>query len=198
MSELLRRPGMDTRYNLKLAVVDRIVVDPAHGVFVDVTLFPNEEPETCLMGVPYAGAGFGFYFPLQEEDTVLIGVPDGDCGQGPVIISRMWDAGDPPFSEIKGEPDEEPGQFAPSQDVILRARAGCNTRIIVSAGANVTITVEGAGDVNLNVNGGNVHLGMDEHTAFQGVVQGQAYDTFTGATQAALGNTSTKVWARKS
>lgn len=199
LSQLLRGPNMDTRYHLKLAVVDQVVLDPNEGLFADVTLLPGEEPETAFVGVPYAGGGFGFYFPLMEDDTVLLAIPDGDCGQGPVVIARMWDAADKPFSEMKGTPLEgEEGQFNPSEDVILRARPGKNTRIIVSEGANVTITVEGAGNVNLVVNGGSVNLGMDEHTALQGVVQGEAIDSFTGSTQTALGNASSKVFARKS
>ncbi len=198
MAELLRRPNMDTRFHLKLAVVERVVVDPQEGIFADVTLIPNEEPETVFVGAPYAGGGFGFYFPLEEGDTVLIGIPDGNCDMGPILISRMWDAGDRPFAEMKGAPSDEPEQFEPSPDVILRAKPGANTRIIVSAGANVSITVEGAGSVNLQVDGGSVHLGMSEHTALQGVVQGEAYDPFTGQTQTALGNASSKVFARKS
>lgn len=197
MAAMLARPNMDTRFHLKLAVVDRVVVDPVEGIFADITLIPDEQPETAFVGSAYAGGGFGFYFPLSEGDTVLVGIPDGDCDTGPVIISRMWDAGDPPFAEMKGPATDEEGQFDPSPDVILRAKPGVNTRIIVSAGANVSITVEGAGNINLHVDGGSVNLGMSEHTAMQGVVQGEAIDTFTGTRQYALGNASTKVFAKK-
>jgi len=199
ISQLVARPGIDTRYHLKLAIVDDIVVDPNEGIFADISLLPNEEPETAFMGVPYAGGGYGLYMPLQVDDTVLIAIPDGDCSQGPIIIARMWDAGDKPFPEMQGAaiPGLE-NQYEPAQLVVLRAKPGTDTVIIVSAGANITLKVEGAGNVNLNVAGGTVNLGMSEHTALQGVVQGEAFDSFTGATQTALGNTSSKVFARKS
>ena len=87
MAELLRRPNMDTRFHLKLAVVERVVVDPQEGIFADVTLTPNEEPETVFVGAPYAGGGFGFYFPLEEGDTVLIGIPDGNWLRAALIAA---------------------------------------------------------------------------------------------------------------
>lgn len=199
LSHLVARPGIDTRYHLTLAVINEVRVDPQEGVFADLSFLPSEEPETGMMGVPYAGNGFGFYFPLYEDDIVLVALPDGDPNAGPVIISRMWSSADRPMTEIQGAADtQNQGQYHPSDDVVLRAKAGANTRIIVSEGANVTITVEGAGNVNLKVNTGSVNLGSDTHTALEGVVQGQAIDPFTGMTQTALGNTSTKVWAKKS
>lgn len=199
LAALASRPGIDPRYNLKLAVVDAVRVDPQEGVFADISFLPLEEPETAMMGVPYAGNGFGFYFPVYEDDIVLVAIPDGDPNSGPIIVSRMWSAADRPFSEMQGTADTDaPGQYMPSDDVVLRAKPGANTKIIVSAGANVTITVEGAGNVNLKVNAGSVNLGSDSHTALEGVVQGQAIDPFTGSTQTALGNASTKVFAKKS
>jgi len=199
LSSLVARPGIDTRYNLVLAVIDQVRVDPAEGVFVDLSFLPSEEPESAVMGVPYAGNGFGFYFPLYEDDIVLVGIPNGDPASGPVIIARMWSAADRPPAEIKAAADtENQGQFHPSDDVVLRAKAGANTKIIVSEGANVTITVEGAGNVNLVVNGGNVHLGQDSHQPLDGVVHGSGIDPMTGANYTALGNTSSKVWAKKS
>lgn len=199
LSHLVARPGLDTRYNLVLAVIDKVVVDPQEGVFADISILPREEPETAIVGVPYAGNGFGFYVPLYEDDVVLVGVPDGDTNAGPVIISRMWSSADKPPTEAASRTPVAgaPGMYAPSDDIVLRARAGANTRIVVSDGANVTITVEGTGNVNLKVEGGSVNLGSDSHIALEGVVNGQAFDTFTGTTQYALGNASGKVFAKK-
>lgn len=199
LAGLVRGPGMDTRYHIALAVVDAVVVDPREGVFVDIAFMPGEESETALMGVPYAGNGFGFYFPVKQDDVVLVAIPDGDVNAGPVIISKMWCRADPPPAEVASETpvDGAEGMKQPSPDIILRAEAGANTRIIVSAGANITLTVEGAGNVNLVVADGSVNLAMDSNTPNQGVVNGQAIDSFTGATQLALGNASTKVFAKK-
>jgi len=199
LSNLTARPGMDTRYNLVLAVIDKVVVDPNEGVFADISFFPREEAETALLGVPYAGNGFGFYFPLYQDDVVLVGVPDGDVSAGPVIISRMWSAADKPNQEVRTSTPVSgaPGMYEPSDDVVLRARAGAHTKIIVSDGANVTITVEGAGSINLKIDGGSVNLGSESLVATDGVVQGRAIDAFTGLTQFALGNASGKVFAKK-
>ena len=199
LSQLVARPGIDTRYHLVLAVVDSVRYDPQEGIFADISILPNEEPETALVGVPYAGNNFGFYFPVYADDIVLVGLPDGDPNSGPVIISRMWSAADKPFSEARGSADtDNPGQYHQTDDVVLRAKAGANTKIIVSEGANITLTVEGAGNVNLVVNGGNVNLGADSHAPTDGVVHGSGIDTFTGMTYTVLGNTSSKVWAKKS
>lgn len=207
LRSLVSGPGVDTRYHICEAVVDAIRVDPDEGVFCDISLLPMEEPETALLGVPYAGANFGFYFPVEEDDIVLVAIPDGDVSAGPVIISRMWSAADPPFSELRGSADSEsPGQYFHSSDVVLRAKAGANTKIIVADGANVSISAEGSGNVNITVNTGNVNLkvgsgvvnlGNDTHGPLDGAVHGSGFDSFTGATYTALGNASAKVFVRK-
>lgn len=207
LRHLISGPGVDTRFHIMEAVIDKVTVDPSEGVFCDISLLPFEQPETAFLGVPYAGDGFGFYFPVEVDDVVLVAIPDGDPGAGPVVISRMWSAADKPPAELKGTADSDnPGQFHPSKDVILRCKPGSNTKIIVSAGANVNITVEGAGnvnlgvesgDVNLKVGSGSVHLGRDTHTALDGVVHGSGIDPFTGLTYTAIGNASSKVFARK-
>jgi hypothetical protein len=75
LSALVARPGIDTRYHIVLAVIDKVRVDPVEGVFADVSFLPSEEPESALLGVPYAGNGFGFYCPIYEDDVVLIAIP---------------------------------------------------------------------------------------------------------------------------
>lgn len=219
LRNLVSGPGVDTRYLLTLAVVDKVVVDPQEGVFCDIALLPFEQPETARLGVPYAGNGFGFYFPVEVDDVVLVAVPDGDFGSGAVIISRMWSAADPPLAEAQGAADTDsgPGQYEGSPNVTLRAKAGAHTKIIVSSGANVTIQVEGNGTINLNaasgdinletaasgninlkVATGSVNLANNSHGPLDGVVHGSGFDTFTGVTYTALGNASQKVFAKKS
>lgn len=198
LAALVSRPGIDPRIHLSLAVVDKIRVDPEHGVFADITLLPGEEPETALVGSSYAGSNFGQHFPLQEEDVVLVAVPDGDLDAGPVIISRMWSENDKPFAEMKGEESsDDRGVYEQAQKVVLRAKAGTDTTIIVSDGATISLKVEGSGNINLVVDGGTVTLGKETHEALDGVVHGSGIDTFTGTTYTALGNASAKVFARK-
>jgi hypothetical protein len=63
------------------------------------------------------------------------------------------------------------------------------------AGTGVAVTIQVG---TFTVTGGVVQLGGASLTALQGVVNGQAIDTLTGATQASLGNASTVVLAAKS
>jgi len=172
---LVSGPGVDTRYNLVLAVVDSVTVDPAEGVFCDISFLPHEQPETAFLGVPYAGDGFGFYFPVEVDDIVLVGVPNGDPGLGPVIISRMWSAADKPFSELQGTADtDNPGQYEPSSDVVLKTKAGVNCKTIVSGGGDASIAVTGGGDVEITAAGTSVVKLQDASQAF---VRGNDFDT---------------------
>lgn len=160
IAALSRGPGMDTRYNLVLAAVDAIVVDPEEGVFLDITLFPNEEPETAIMGVPYAGNGFGFYFPLYEEDVVLVAIPDGDTNSGPIVIARMWCKADPPPTEVKTTipVSQAAGMYTPSDDVVLRVKSAGKFKTFTAGGGTTEITIEGAGKFILQTESGDVEL----------------------------------------
>ena len=200
---LVSGPGVDTRYNLVLAVVDSVTVDPAEGVFCDISFLPHEQPETAFLGVPYAGDGFGFYFPVEVDDIVLVGVPNGDPGLGPVIISRMWSAADKPFAELQGTADaDNPGQYDPSSDVVLKTKAGSNYKTIVPGGGTASTAVSGGGDITLAVTGGGdveiTAAGTSQvklQDGSQAFVRGNAFDgqldtflsaleTFTGAISA--------------
>ena len=197
--EFVRGPGIDTRYWIKLAHVDAVVVDPDEGIFADVSLLPEQQTVTAFVGTGYAGDGFGFHAPIQEDDLVLVAIPDGDTDAGAWVISRGWNSGDKPHADFQSTTPIEgaPGMYHPKEEVILRAKPGTKTTIVVSAGANVDIKVEGAGNCNLIVNSGSVNLGSDSHGINDGVVHGSGFDTLTGVTYTALGNTSQKVFARK-
>jgi hypothetical protein len=88
--------------------------------------------------------------------------------------------------------------YRQKDEIVLRAKPGAKTTIVVSEGANIDIKIEGAGNCNLIVNSGSVNLGSDTHDVTDGVVHGSGFDPFTGQTYTALGNTSRKVFARKS
>lgn len=191
MARMVARPGMDTRVWLTLAIVTKVSYDAAHGIFADVQFQPGGEPETALVGAAYAGGEFGLYCPIDVNDTVLVALPMGDPGNGPVIIARMWAAADKPSAEFGS------GEVA-TDNVVLRMRPGKKFRVITSdSGDGFEVDVGGDGNITLKVNSGVVNLGGADLLPTQGVVNGQAIDTFTGLTQFALGNASSKVLAKK-
>jgi len=96
LSSAVARPGADPRVWLTLATVVDLGFDPDEGLFADVKYQPSGDMETALVAAPYAGSRFGSWRPLRVDDTVLVAVPMGDPGHGPVIVARMWNAGDPP------------------------------------------------------------------------------------------------------
>lgn len=175
LRSLISGPGIDTRYHIVEAVVDKVTVDPNEGVFCDISILPFEQPETAFLGVPYAGGGFGFYFPVEVDDIVLVAIPDGDPGAGPVIVSRMWSAADKPFTELQGTADpDNPGQYNPSSDVVLKTKSGANYKTIVSGGGDASIAVSGGGDVEITAAGTSVVKLQDANQAF---VRGNDFDT---------------------
>jgi len=175
LRNLVSGPGVDTRYHIAEAVIDDVRVDPNEGVFCDISLLPLEQPETAFLGVPYAGNDFGFYFPVEEDDIVLVAIPDGDPGSGPIIISRMWSAADKPFAELRGTADtDNPGQYHPSSDVVLKTKPGANCKTIVSGGGDASIAVSGGGDVEITAAGTSVVKLQD---ASQSFVRGDNFDT---------------------
>lgn len=155
LRHLISGPGVDTRFHIMEAVIDKVTVDPNEGVFCDISLLPFEQPETAFLGVPYAGDNFGFYFPVEVDDIVLVAIPDGDPGAGPVIISRMWSAADKPFAELRGTADSDnPGQYDATSDVVLKTKSGTNYKTLVSGGGTASTVVDGGGDSTTSVTGG--------------------------------------------
>lgn len=104
MASAVARPGIDPRVWLTLATVKEIGIDPTEGLFADVACQPDGVVETCYIDAPYAGSedgvGFGENCPVEVGDTVLVGIPGGDSGNGPIIIARWHNSGDPPPSQI--------------------------------------------------------------------------------------------------
>jgi len=179
LRSLISGPGIDTRYHIVEAVVDKVTVDPSEGVFCDISILPFEQPETAFLGVPYAGDGFGFYFPVEVDDIVLVAIPDGDPGAGPVIVSRMWSAADKPFTELQGTADpDNPGQYNPSSDVVLKTKSGANYKTIVSGGGDASIAVSGGGDVEISAAGTSVVKLQDGSQSF---VRGENFDAAADA-----------------
>jgi len=161
----MNRPGADTRLWLTLAVVLELGYDPiavpglTGGVFADVQFQPSGDIETCYVGMGYAGAGFGAWWPLEVGDTVLVAVPMGDCGYGPVIVSRFWNSGDlpPPGTDL----DWAPGGDEPPTDAVIRLKPGTSYKLRTSGGGEINIRAEGTADVVIeNTGSGKVKLGL--------------------------------------
>jgi len=162
----MSRPGADTRLWATFGVVLERGYDPvpvtgvSGGVFVDVQFQPSGEIETCYVGMPYAGDGFGSWWPLDVGDTVLVVVPSGDSGYGPVIVSRFWNSGDlpPPGTDLDWAPGA--GALEPPTDVVVRMKPGVAYKLRAQGG-DIDIRVEGTGDVVIeNLGTGKVKLGV--------------------------------------
>ncbi len=155
---------------LTLATVDEIGYDGAEGIFVDVTYVPSGEPETALLGGPYAGPNAGMYFPVSVGDTVLVAVPNGDTQMGPIIIQRIWSASDKPPEDAVDSDDDQ----LPTSDVLLRVIAGQRFIVRTSGdeGGGVDIGVEGKGDLILATGEGKIKL---ERGADQDLIRGNDY-----------------------
>lgn len=185
LADLVRGPGLDTRIHLTLAVVDDVCYDDSEGnqgVYADVTYLPEGTPETVLVGSMYAGAGFGLYCPLVIGDMVLVAVPGGNSDAGPVIISRIWDSGDPPPSDIAGDTQAD-GTKDPTEDFVLRVESNTNLRIRTAGSGNISMKSEGSGEIRIEQAGtGNIVLKVaDGHLCYVG--------DETGAEPIALGQT---------
>lgn len=160
------RPGADARSWVTIGVVKELGWDPtpvagvSGGLFADVQMQPSGDIETCYVGVPYAGGGFGAWWPLEIDDTVIVVIPNGDSGYGPVIVGRFWNSGDlPPTSS---DEDWAPGASAlePPADAVIRMKSGRAYKLR-SSGASIDIRVEDSGDLVVeNVGSGKVKLGL--------------------------------------
>lgn len=181
LAALAARPGIDPRVNCVLAEVVDVGVDPAHGVFADITFLPIQQEETAHVGTCYAGNGFGWWFPVEAGDTVLVALPLGDAGWGPVIVARMWSSTDVPPTELQGAADPHGGSPSPILDVYLRVKPGQGFKIRTSAAGGVDVAVEGTGDAVLTA-GGRVRL----QDGSQPFVRGTAYTNAMTTLLAAL------------
>ena len=163
MSAAVSRPGIDPRVWLTLAVVSRVGFDADEGPFADVQYQPGGENETALIGSSYAGNEFGDWGDVAEGDTVLVAQPMGDPGNGPVIICRMWNAGDAPFSEM-GDGD------TPTTNRVIR----------VKPGSKFVVRTSGDGDgIDMRTGGDGIVGFQDASQAYvRGDDQKQALDAF--------------------
>lgn len=139
MGEALGRPGIDPRLWVSLAVVEKVVIDPDHGVLVDVLLLPSQLHETARVATLYAGSGFGLYLPLEVDDEVVVVAPSGEPDQGLVVMPRLWSQADPP----------PPDAATHSSDLLLVAKTGATVRVVTGGGGSIILDPRGSGEVLL-------------------------------------------------
>ena len=153
LSSAVSRPGIDPRCWVTLAQVTDVGFDAAEGFFVDVEFLPTGEQQCCLLGSHYAGENYGQAALPQVDDVVVVVVPNGDQSAGPVVICKLWNAADPPPADGSSGTD-------PTDDYLLRIRAGRNYTLRASGAGGVSVITEGEGDVVIAADGsGKVKLG---------------------------------------
>ena len=139
LANAVSRPGIDPRVWVSFAIVQKVVIDPLEGVFVDVLLMPKQVNATCRVGTEYAGDGFGVYAPLEVDDEVLVEAANGDPNNGYVITRRLHSASDPPPAQAVTNPD----------DLLIHVRSGKTCRIVVTGGGSAVIEARDDGHVQL-------------------------------------------------
>lgn len=141
--------------------------DETGGPLIWVQFQPTQEEVECRLGGLGGGPGDGVWRIPPIGTEVMVLTVDGDLNADPAIVAVLSSGATP------GELTE--------------------TTLVVRA-PTVTINAD-AGDCKVLASG-VVHLGDDSLTTQEGVVNGLAVDSFTGSTQFALGNASTKVRAK--
>lgn len=176
LAALARRPE-DTAIWASLAIVTELGYDAEVGMFADVKLLPDGEPETCVIGSAYVGDLFGSFMPLKKDDVVLVIFPRGDPGEGPVLVCRINNTQlRPPaaFAENDDESSDEPTTgptlvVEPGQKVRIIGNQGTEVRVELSGGCSFEVeategsTVRLASDVSTTLNAPLMKLG-DEAT----------------------------------
>lgn len=151
MSEATRAPGNDPRINLSFATVDELGYDSEHGIFADVTLLPDGQKETVIVGSDYAGNLFGDWDPIEVGDQVLVGLPRGAANQGPVLLKKIWSSKAKPPSQVQDSGDST----EPTKDRVLVVKPGQKYKIFVSQGGEADIVNDTA---SISVKGAEVDV----------------------------------------
>ncbi len=219
LREAMSAPGADPRSWVVLARVDddpdAIRWEPGTGWLVDVTVgsgeLAGEDMIVCRVGSGLGGTSHESR-PVPRGAEVVVVFPAGDPNVSPVIIDYVHNPTDSAVpSEVNGTPVDEARALS---TMLTKTTAGVDAelgaqvriRAVAAADGSIELTLDGPGDITIRAtgpgnvrviaDGGEVRL-QDASTPLEGVVQGQAIDTFTGLTQFALGNASTKVLAKK-
>jgi len=156
LAEALRRPGNDPRINITMAKIEDVAVDPDFGIFADITILPDGEKETCLIGSEYAGNDFGLFMGAPKVgDVILVAMPHGEPGFGAVMIRRLFSTKLKPPSEFAAEGGDP---MDATNNPTLVIEPGTTLRIIGRPGSKVEI----AGDSEIVVDSPDVKLGTHD------------------------------------
>lgn len=170
------------------------------GAVIDVLIPETGLEETARVAAVYAGSGFGFYSPVQVGDELLLVAPGGSLDRLHVLPGSLWNGDATALEEDGAEL---------SNDLVLIVSEGNNLRLQTSGAGAINIVATGEGNVTIQSEK-EIHISAAEKvivesalvelknrdavlTAIDGIVGGWATDPYTGQTQFALGNASTKV-----
>ncbi len=178
---------LDEEGNL-LTGPENIYMAPA-GVTVDVVLLPSGIPIPCR----YAGIAGGedtlIFAPIEPGAEVRVSLPSGDLREPPVIESVLHNQ-----SQKMPLGDDKKPRWQNDRVLVFHGKKPIELR----QGSGTVVRLETDGSASWEVaSGKQLHLGAPNLPPQTGVVQGEAIDSFTGATQFALGNASTVVRAKK-
>lgn len=160
MGEALKRPGIDPRTWVSLAVVQAVGVQD-DGVYVDVMLIPSGLEEHARVSAAYSGSGYGLYLPVEVNDEVVVACPAGDMDNGLVVVGRMWSPADAPPPDAVTKP----------ADLILLAREGATVRVATAGSGSIVLDPRGTGKVYLGGEDGTAPVARTgDATVIGGVV----------------------------
>ncbi len=159
------------------------------GVWVDVLLQPLLIPIPARVQLGVGGSKVSLQVPIEPGDEVLVIMPDGVFANGPVVTAIL----NSQSAKIPLGGDNKP---IFQNDRVLLFSEDVPIDLRTKAGAKVRVEADGSASFEV-ASGKQLILGAPNLTAPEGVVNGQAIDSFTGATQFALGNASTVVRAKK-
>jgi len=156
----------------------------------------NGQPVTATLSGLFYGA-HGVYKAPRIGDEVLLAFPNGNAEETPWLIAGGGNGGMPEEFLSGGQPIED--------KLVMLADGDIN--IVVTGSGTITVrnrsgtAILNVSDGDIEARAGTVRLGEDPVTTpgllSEGILNGQAIDTFTGQKQAGLGNASGKVFAKK-
>ena len=169
------------------------------GAVVDVFIPELGLDETARVSAAYAGAGFGLFSPIPVGAELVVLAPGGSTDRLVVLPGALWN----------GDSMAQDEDADISDDLVLIVSEGANLRLQTSGAGNIDILATGDGSVTVSSEK-NITITSAEKVivesllveiknrdavlaAIDGILTGQAIDPYTGLTQFALGNASTKV-----
>lgn len=102
-------------------------VDSNEGMFVCVTLQPEDVRVCARVATVYSGDGFGVWFPLRAGEQVVVVLPRGDTFESPVVVGR-----------VPSREEKPPTEFD-NRTIIVKAKAGEDIKVITNGAGRVKL-----------------------------------------------------------